>query len=139
LYEVKDDRVGDEAGLDHFGQPADVVLARQGLERDQVGEHAGRRVERADQVLALGDVDRGLPAHRGVGHAEQRGRDQDGGDTAEPGRGDEASQVGGRSPADADHAVRPGYAVLGQPGPEPGRDVDGLGRLAVWHRFDVHV
>ncbi len=136
--QVEDDRVGDEPRLDDFGQAGHVVLAGQRLERDQVGEHAGRRVERADQILAFGDVDGGLAAHRGVGHAEQRGRDEDHADAAEPGRGDEPGQVGGRSTADADHAVGPGDAVRGQPGPQPGRDLDGLGRLAAGHRFGVH-
>ena len=136
--QVEDDRVGDEPGLDDLGQPADIVLARQRLQRDQVGEHASRRVERADQVLALGDVDGGLAAHRGVGHAEQRGRHQHDADAAQPGRGDEPGQVGGRSPADADDAVGPGHAVPGQPGPQPGRDVYVLGRFAIGHRFGVH-
>jgi hypothetical protein len=94
-------------------------------------------VERADQVLALVDVDRGLPAHRGVGHAEQRGRDQDDLDAAQPGRGDEAGQVGGRSPADADDAVRPGHVVPREPGPQARRDRSGLGRLAVGHGLGV--
>jgi len=137
-HQVEDDRVGDEPRLDDFGQAGHVVLAGQRLERDQVGEHPGRRVERADQVLACCDVDGGLAAHRGVGHGEQRGRDQDHADAAEPGRGDEPGQVGGRSAADADHAVGPGDAVRGQPGPQPGRDLDGLGRLAVGHRLGVH-
>ena len=95
-------------------------------------------MERADQVLALGDVDGGLAAHGGVSHTEQRGRDQHHPDAAQPGRGDEPGQVGGRSPADADHAVGPGHAVPGQLGPQPGRDVRRLGRLAVRHRFGVH-
>ena len=137
-HQIEDRRVGDEPGLDHLGQPADVVLARQRLQRDQVSEHADRGVERSDQVLALGDVDGGLAAHGGVGHPEQRGRDQDDLDAAQPGRGDEPGQVGGCSPADADHAVGPGHAVPGQPGPQPGRDLDRLGRLAVGHRFGVH-
>ena len=139
LHQVEDDRVGDEPGLDDLGQAADVVLARQGLQRHQVGEHAGRRVERADQVLALVDVDRGLAAHRGVGHAEQRGRDQDDLDPAQPGRGDEAGQVGGRSAADADDAVRPGHVVPREPGPQVRRDLGGLGRLAVGHGLGVHL
>ena len=121
--QVQDDRVGDESGLDDLGQAAHVVGPRQRLQRDQVGEHAGGRMERADQVLALGDVDRGLAADRGVGHAQQRGRDQDHGDAAQPGRGHESGQVGSRSPADADDAIRPGHAVLRQLGPQPGGDV----------------
>jgi hypothetical protein len=62
-------------------------------------------VERADQVLARRDVDRGLAAHGGIRHAQQRGRDQHHLDAAQPGGGDKPGQVGGRSPAEADDAV----------------------------------
>ena len=54
LDQVEDHRIGDEPGLDHLGQPADVLGARAAeAEHGQVGQHPGRRVERADQVLAL--------------------------------------------------------------------------------------
>ena len=76
----------------------------------QVAEHPGGLVERADQVLALGRVDPGLAADRGVDHAEQRGRHVHDPDPAQEGRGDEAGQVGRRSAADADDRVGAGEA-----------------------------
>ena len=55
-------------------RPATRSAGGQRGQRGQVAEHAGRRVERADQVLAGGGVDAGLAADRRVDHAEQRGR-----------------------------------------------------------------
>ena len=77
-------------------------------EHGQVGEHPGRRVERADQVLARRDVHRGLAADRGVDHRQQRGRHQHQPHPAQPGGGDEPGQVGGGPAADADDRVGAG-------------------------------
>ena len=107
--EAQDLAVRDEPGLDDLGEARHVVAAVEGFQRRQVGEHPGGRVERADQVLARRDVDRGLAADRRVDHAEQRRRHVDDGHAAQPGRGGEPGEVGRRSPADADHAVGPGH------------------------------
>ena len=64
-------------------------------------------------------VDAGLAADGGVDHAEQRGRHQHHPDAAQPGRGDEPGQVGGRSPADADDGVGAGEAGRPSYVPEP--------------------
>ena len=63
-----------------------------------VGEHPERLVERADQVLALGEVDRGLAADGGVDLGEQRGRGLHDRDAAVVHGGGEAGGV-------ADHAA----------------------------------
>ena len=118
LDQVEDRRVGDEPGLDHLGETAHVLGGRQRFERCQVGEHTGRRVEGADQVLACFDVHRGLAADRRVHHREQGRRDQDQPDAAQPGGRDEPGQVGGGSPADADDRVAAGEPVRRQPGPQ---------------------
>ena len=97
----------------------------------EVAQHAGRRVERADEVLALGRVDAGLAADGGVDHAEQRRRHVHDADPAQPGRGDEAGEVGRRAAADADDRVGAGEAGLAEHRPEERRDLRGLGRLAV--------
>ena len=101
----------------------------------QVGQHPGGRVERPDQVLALGDVDGRLAADRGVDHAEQRGRHQHDADAAQPGGGDEPGQVGDGPAADADDHVGAADPVRGQPRPQPGGHRDVLGRLAVGDRL----
>ena len=62
------------------------------LEHLGVAQHGGRLPERADEVLALGQVDAGLAADGGVDHAEQRRRHVHDGDApvvdggGEPGR-----------------------------------------------------
>ena len=55
-------------------------------------------MERTDQVLARTGVDAGLTADRGVDHAQQRGRHMHDVDSAQPGRGGETCDIGGRSP-----------------------------------------
>ena len=50
-----------------------VLPGRQRRERRDVGEHRDRLVERADEVLPLRKVHRGLAADRGVDLREQRG------------------------------------------------------------------
>ena len=91
-------------------RPARRSDRRQGRQRVQVDEHPGRLVEAADQVLALRGVDAGLAADCGVDHAEHRGRHGDQPDAAQPGRGDEAGQIGGGAAAEPDHRVGSGEA-----------------------------
>ena len=54
--------------LRDLAEPAVVVALGDRRERVGVGDDADRLVERADEVLALGQVDRGLAADRGVDH-----------------------------------------------------------------------
>ncbi len=65
---------GHERVLGDLAQTGAVLARRQRRQRGDVGEHTDRLVERADQVLALGQVDRGLAADGGVDLGEQRGR-----------------------------------------------------------------
>ncbi len=57
---------------------------------------------RSDQVLAGGEIDRGLAADRGVDRGEQGGRDRDERDAALIGRRGETDRVADRAAADAD-------------------------------------
>ncbi len=54
--------VGEQPRLDQLGQSLPLLALGQRLEQRLVDHHAGRPVERADEVLALGDVDRRLAA-----------------------------------------------------------------------------
>ena len=63
-----------------------------------------------DEVLARPGVDAGLAADRGVDHREQGGRHVHHPDTAHPAGGDEAREVGRRSPADGRPRRRSGSA-----------------------------
>lgn len=92
-----------------------------------------RRVEGADEVLALGGVDARLAADGRVDHGQDRGRYGDPAHAPQPGRGHEARQVGGRTAADADDDVGPGEAGLAQRLPAVGGDLGGLRLLRVRH------
>ena len=59
--------------LRHLAEPAAVLPLGQRGEHVGVAQHRGGLPERADEVLALGQVDPGLAADRGVDLAEQRG------------------------------------------------------------------
>jgi hypothetical protein len=120
-------------------KPARRSRGGQGRERRQVGQHRARLVERADQVLAGRQIDRGLAADRRVGHRDQRGRQVDDVDAAVQGRRDEAGEIADDAAAqreDRAGAIEPGGdqrrgqpAVLGQR----------LRRLAGRDRLDVEV
>ena len=131
VEQVEDRAVGDEAALDHLGQPRAELRLGQAGQRVGVGEDGGRRVEGADQVLAGTGVDAGLAADRGVDHAEQAGRHLHHADAARPGRGEEPGEVGDRSPADAHDGVGAGQPQPAELLPRARGDLGGLGRLAV--------
>ena len=81
-------------------------------ERD-VDDDRGRRMERADEVLALGQVDPGLAADRRVDLGDERRRHLDERDAAQPARGEEAGGVAERAAPDRHERL----AALGaQPG-----------------------
>ncbi len=94
-----------------------------------VGEHRDRLVERADQVLALGQVDPGLAADRGVDHRQQRGRHLHHVDATVVHRGGEAGGVADHPAAQRDHRVAAQQAPLRE---LPAQVVDGGERLVVF-------
>ena len=67
-----------------------------------VGEHAARLVERADQVLALRVVHRGLAADRGVDLRQQRGGHLHDREAAQQRGGREAAEVADDAAAERD-------------------------------------
>ncbi len=90
-------------------------------------------MERADQVLALRQVDRGLAADGGVDLREQRGgRLHDRDPAVVDGRG-EAGRVAHHSPAQRDHHVVAQEAPRGEAGAQV---VDGGERLGVFTLAD---
>ena len=98
-------------------------------------------MKRTDQVLAGIGVDSGLTADRGVDHAEQGGGHVDDVDTAQPRRGGEARDVGGRSTAEAYDRILAANPDAAQHFPDKADDGQFLSRLGVWesrcgaHRF----
>ena len=91
--------------LGDLAEPAAVLAVGQRAQHDRVHEHAARLVERAHEVLALGQVHPGLAADRAVDHREQRGGHVHDVDAAVVHRGREAGGVADDSPADRDHEV----------------------------------
>ena len=108
--------------------PATQLGARQGAQRCR-----GRRARRP----ARGRSRRGscrravlmpvLPPTAASTMRQQRGRHVHDPDAAQPGRGDEAAEVGGRAAAEGDHRVGAGEAGLAERLPAVGGDRGGLG------------
>ena len=90
--------------------PEPLRYSRGGSVAEHVGvaQHRGRLPERADQVLALGQVHAGLAADGGVDLPEQRGRHVHDRDAAVVDGGGEPGGVGDQPAADGDDARRPG-------------------------------
>ena len=139
VEEFEDARVGDEAALDDLGRPGDEITPRQGAQQVEVAHDGGRFVERADEVLALGGVDAGLPADGGVDHAEQRGRHLHDRHPAQPTRRDEPAEVGGRSPTERHDDVGAGEACLTEHRPQAHQHVGGFGRFGIGQFLDEHL
>ena len=129
--EVQDGGVGDEAALDDLGHAGNDLVPGQGVQRVQVRQDAGGRVEGAHQVLAFGGVDAGFAAHGGVHHAQQAGGHVDDFDAAEPGGRNEAGEVGHGAAADGDDGVGAGEVVLSQHLPAEGGHLDVLAFFGV--------
>ena len=98
LQPGEEGRVIQNAVLDHLGVAGPKLPRRQGVQRRDVGEHQARLVKSADQVLAVGRVDAGLPAHGAVHLGEQGRRHLHAGQSAQRDGGGEAGDV-------ADHAA----------------------------------
>ena len=85
--------------------PPRILALGQGRQGARIGDHRRRRMERADQVLALRRVHAGLAAHRRVQHGEQRGRHLEVRDAAQVRRGDEPGEVARDAAAERDDAA----------------------------------
>ena len=118
---------GKKRRLDDLGQPFAALFFGQRRQIGGVDQGARRPVERADEILAFGEVDRGLAADPRVHLADERRRHRDPVDSAEVGRRHEARDV--RRAAAAEGDERPG-AVEPELAPEPLRGADGLGLFA---------
>ena len=91
-------------------------------------------MERADEVLALGQVHAGLAADRAVDHREQRGRHLHDVDAAVVHRGREAGRVADDAAADRDHDVAAQQAPLRELAAQVLDRRERLGVLALAHQ-----
>ena len=116
--------------LDALGTAVMEDDVRQGLEGVDVADDPKGLLERADEVLARGDVHRGLAADGGVHGCQQRGRHLDVVDAPQEGGRREAGQVAGDAAAEGDEQVGAGEALPGAEIQDGAHDVEGLGGLS---------
>ncbi len=93
--------IAEQAVFDEFGIAGAEFALRQRIERRGVGQHQDRLMESADQILAVGGIDRGLAADRGIDLRQQRGRDLHVIEAAPRHRGGEAGEIADDAAAQA--------------------------------------
>ena len=97
--------------LGDLGQPGPELGRGQSCQSADVGQHRTGLLERADEILALGQIDAGLAADGGVDHRQQACGAKDEVDAAQIGRGDKPGHIAGHPSAQADDrsvAAHPG-------------------------------
>ncbi len=127
---IEEGAVADGAVLDDLGHAGGEFLRGQRGERVEIGNDEARLVERADEILTLGQVDAGLAADGAVDHGEERGGNLDEGDTAQVARGDEAGEVAHHAAAETDDRAGARHLDMGELGREPHDLLHGLARFA---------
>lgn len=108
--------IGDDAGLEHFGEAVLALEGPEGMEGGGVGEDGARLMEGADEVFSAGEVDGGFAADGAVDHGEERGGGLDDVDAAEPDGGGEAGEVPGDAAAEGDDGACAGEMAVGEGG-----------------------
>ena len=106
----------EQAGLDDLGHALEALRRRERLEQRGIDDRADRPVERADEVLALRQVDARLAADRRVDLRDEARRHRDPRHAAEIRRGREACGVRRAAAAERDDGAR---TVESQVLPEP--------------------
>jgi hypothetical protein len=114
LQPFEEHGITQRAVLHHFGQAGTQLARRQGGQHAGIGDDRARRMERADQVLAGRDVDRGLAAHRRIDHRQQGGRQLHAVHAAHPAGGGETGEITDHAAAEGEHAGVAGGAERGQ-------------------------
>ena len=97
--------IAEQAVFDDLGIAGAEFALRQRIEQRGVGEHQDRLMEGADQIFAVGRIDRGLAADRRIHVGEQRGRHLHIIEAApHDGRG-EAGEIADDAAAERDHQI----------------------------------
>ena len=130
---------GDHRLLDALGQAGGDVAALERAQARDVGDHRGRLVERAEQVLRERVVDGDLAAERAVDLREQRRRQVHVRDPAHVRARDPAAEVGDHAAAEREDHVAARERAAREPAPQPDRLLEALARLAGRDRADEHV
>ena len=103
--QAKKRRVAEQAVFGDLGIAGAKFARRQRVERRGVGKHQDRLMERADQVLAVGGIDRGLAADRGIDLRQQRGRHLHIVEAAPHHRRGKAGEIADDAAAERDHQI----------------------------------
>ena len=106
LEPVEEGGVVDQRVFHAFGVSGGQFARREGVQRIDVGQHAARLQERADEVLAQARVDAGLAAHRTVDLREQRGGYLRELDAAQNQRGRDSREIADNAAAERDDGGR---------------------------------
>ena len=97
--------VAEQAVFHHLGIAGAEFALRQRVEQRGVGDHQDRLMERADQVLALAGVDRGLAADRRIDLRQQRRRHLHVVDAAPDQRRGKAGEIADHAAAERHHQI----------------------------------
>ena len=100
LEQLEQPLVAERGHLDRLAEGGPPLALGERPQHRDVDDHGHRLVERADQVLALGQVDAGLAADRRVDLGDEGRRDVDDRDPAQVRRREEPGRVAQRAAAD---------------------------------------
>ena len=129
--DMQDFGVADETGFGDFAETLDEDVIGQRSQRLGVGQHTGRRVERADEVLALWSVDAGFAAGGGVDHGQQRGRAVYIAHAAHPRGSHETGQIGCGTAAKPHHGIGSGETFVAKAFPNAVGHGNGLAGFGI--------
>ena len=129
--DMQDFGVADETGFGDFAETLDEDVIGQRSQRLGVGQHTGRRVERADEVLALRGVDAGFATGGGIDHGQQRGRAVYIAHAAHPRGSHETGQIGCGTAAKPHHGIGSGETFVAKAFPNAVGHGNGLAGFGI--------
>ena len=127
LEQLEQPLVAERRHLHRLTEGGPPLPLGQGGEDADIDDDRGRLVERAHEVLALGQVDRGLAADRRVDLGDERRRDVHDRDPTQVRRREEAGGIAERPATDGDHRL-----VAFHPEPAPARLPRSRGPTGAW-------
>ena len=128
---VKQLFVGQQTILDALGAAVGKIVVGEGVQSGGVADHQLRLAEHSGQVLALGQVDAGLAAHRAVDGRQKSGGQLHQGNFPQIGTGGKSRHIPDDSAAQGQHQVAFGQAVFRQELKHLGPDAQAFAVFAV--------
>ena len=131
LEQLEESVVAEGCHLGRLAEGGPELAPWKRSEQVDVDDDRGRLMERADEVLALGQVHPGLAADRRVDLGDERGRKLDERDAAQVGRGQESGRIAERTAPDGDQWLGAFDAESGQLTGSGFDDAEALGVLTL--------